>query len=119
MRSRQFNKRIEIWQTASVSDGFGGLTVSDALLSSSWAKITSNQPGKASNVSDFGITDGQRVVMFTLRLRNDLDYNVETQYIKYRGKKYSIVTAPTNIDFDDKYIVFAGIEETVKSNDAG
>ena len=36
MRSRGFNKRIDIYETTTVSDGFGGSTVSDTLVTSSW-----------------------------------------------------------------------------------
>lgn len=116
MRGRSLNKRIELWSVTSVADGFGGFTTSTALLSSSWANVKTFQPGRQNNISKFGLTDPQNTVIFTLRKRNDLDYNVENMYIKYRGVKYTISTSPTNVDFNDSTIIFMGVADSIKSN---
>ncbi len=111
MRSRKLNKRIEIWELTQVSNGFGGYTVTDSLLGSSWCSVKTFQAGRFSNLSEFGIVEGSKSVLFTLRKRNDLVYDLGTMYIKYRDVKYTISTAPTNVDFDDKYITFIGVAE--------
>ena len=116
MRSRQYTKRVEIYELTRVADGFGGFTVTDAKIGESWAKLETFQAGKAQNLTEYGIIDPQKAVLFTLRLRNDITYNADTQYIKYRNKKYIISTYPTNIDFEDSTITFIGIEEKTKSN---
>lgn len=118
MRGRSLNKRIELWSITSVSDGFGGYTTSTALLSNSWANVKTFQPGRQNNISEFGLTDPQNTLIFTLRKRNDLVYNVENMYVIYRGVKYTISTSPTNVDFNDSTIVFMGVAESVKSNEA-
>lgn len=115
MRARQLTKRIEIWELTSVFDGVSGYNLTDTLIASSWASVKTFQAGKYSNLSDFGIVDGQNAVQFTLRKRNDLIYNLNTMYIKYRGVKYTISTSPTNIDFNDKQIVFIGVAEVKKT----
>lgn len=119
MRSRALNKRIEIRGTEKISDGFGGYTVNDILISNSWAKINSVQAGKSNNLSDFGLIDVNNSIFVTLRKRNDLTYNAETMYFNYRGKKYTIATAPTNVNFDDRLITFIGVAENTKSNIEG
>jgi len=119
MRGREFNKRIELWQTAPSSDGFGGSITNpiDVLISNSFAKIRTTTPGD--NLSNFGIIDSQKTILITVRFREDVTYNIETMYIKYRNKKYTINTAPINENFDDAFITFAATEETAKSNTAG
>lgn len=120
MISRKLNKRIEIWKLTQVSDGFGGYTVSEALINRSWAHIKTFQAGRfQGNLSDFGIVAGQNAVQFTVRRRNDLTYDLGTMFIKYRNVKYTISTAPTDIDFNDNTITFMGVAETTKSNTAG
>ena len=108
MNARELNKRIEIRATEIVSDGYGGNTVQDVLISNSWAKIESLRPGRNYNLQDFGLTDIQNSVLITVRKRNDLVYDPQTMYFVYRGKKYTISTAPTNVNFEDAFIVFVG-----------
>jgi len=125
MRSRQLRKKIEVWQTASVSDGFGGNTVSEIFISSQWANISTIQAGRVNNLekvvtgefsqSSLGIIDPSRTILVTVR-KNVVDYDIETMFIKYRGNKYTINFAPINVNFDDAMIIFAATEETTKSN---
>lgn len=117
MNSRDLTKRIELFAITSVSDGFGGFTVSSASLGKSWAKIESIQPGRSNNLDEFGITDLNKSIFVTVRKRNDLVYSMETMFFTYRGSKYTISTAPTNVDFNDRWIKFTGAIETTKSNE--
>ena len=117
MRSRRFNKRIEVYQTGVISDGFGGNTSSETLITSSWAEIkslnTNSRFGKTS--TDFGMNNTQLGVMVTVRLRNDITYNSINQFIKYAGEKYTIASFPENKNFDNSYITFIAIKEDLKS----
>ena len=116
MRGRGFNKKVEVWAIDQVSDGFGGYTIAETKISDSWAMVETLQPGKVNNVKTFGLEDAQNAVLFTLRKRNDLEYNEEIHFIKYRGRKFTISTAPANVNFEDRVIVFVGTMEPVKSN---
>ena len=115
--SRAFNKKIELWGVTSVPDGYGGFTTTSQLVTSSWANIKSIQPGKQNNASQFGLITPENSVLFTVKKRNDLVYNVETMFIKYRGVKYTISTEPTNINFTDSTITFIGVAESNKVNE--
>ena len=120
--SRQFTKRVEIWQSCTVEDGFGGNTIEDVLIASSWAKVeTMGATGRFSNrTTDLGVTETNQGVLFKLRKRNDLNYNSINQFIKYRGVKYIINSFPDNIDFNDAYIEIVATRETLKVvNEAG
>jgi len=116
MIGRGFNKKVEIWAVDQVSDGFGGYTVAETKISDSWAKVETLQPGKVNNVKTFGLEDAQNAVLFTMRKRNDITYNEEIHFLKYRGRKFTISTAPANVNFEDRVIVFVGTMEPVKAN---
>ena len=104
MRARGLNKRVEIWTTTAVPDTFGGYTVSEALTSSSWAKIETVKASRGDLQTDSGILDASNSIVITLRKRKDLSYNMATMFVKYRSEKYIINSFPTNIDFEDSTI---------------
>jgi SPP1 family predicted phage head-tail adaptor len=113
MRSRKLSKRIEIWQTSNVSDGFGGNTVAETLIARSWAEIiTLNDTNRS---TDIGITSATNTIKIKLRKRNDLTYNSINQFIKYRGAKYIIKNQPFNVDFRDDTIEIIAVKEELKT----
>lgn len=116
-RSRKYTKRVEIWETTNVSDTFGGITVSEALLTTSWAnvKTASNNSRYTKRLTDLGITDPTNAIIVTLRLRNDVLYNAITMYLKYAGVKYIIQNAPVNIDFVGHEVEIIATRESIKS----
>ena len=112
MRGRAFNKRVEIWQTTSVSDGFGGNINTEALLNTSWAKVeTVSTKNRNALNTEFGLLDASNSVIITTRQRNDLTYDLQTMFVKYRGEKYIIKSYPTNKDFKDNTITFIATKE--------
>ena len=113
MRSRKLSKRIEIWQTSNVSDGFGGNTVAETLITSSWAEIvTLNDTNRS---TDIGITSATNTIKVRLRKRNDITYNNINQYLKYRGFKYIIKNQPFNVGFRDDIIEILAVKEEIKN----
>lgn len=113
MRSRKLSKRIEIWQTSNVSDGFGGNTVAETLIASSWAEIiTLNNTNRS---TDIGITSATNTIKVRLRKRKDLTYNSVNQYLKYRGFKYIIQNQPFNVGFRDDVIEILAVKEELKT----
>lgn len=117
MKSREYNKVIEIWQTTEVADGYGGYTITDVLISKSWAKVlsVSNNSRTVGRLTDLGITDPSNAIIVKFRHRNDLTYNAINQYLKYRGIKYIIQNDPTNIDFMDVDIEIIATKEATDS----
>jgi len=107
MRSRGYNKRFELYESTSVADTFGGFTNTTALLTTSWAKIETFNPGsRNNNSSEFGLLDANNALTITTRKRNDITYNSETQFIIYRGEKYIFSTSPVNVNFEYREIQF-------------
>ena len=112
MKARGFNKRVEIWTLTPVSNGFGGYTNSEALTSTSWAKIETIKPSRSDLNTDTGVLDASNSIMITLRKREDLTYNLSTMFIKYRGEKYIINNFPINVDFEDSFIKIVCTKES-------
>tara|TARA_R110000822_G_scaffold274792_2_gene397079 strand:- start:278 stop:643 length:366 start_codon:yes stop_codon:yes gene_type:complete len=113
MRNRKLSKRIEIWQTSDVPDGFGGGTNTETLITSSWAEIiTLNDTNRS---TDIGITSATNTIKVRLRKRKDIHYNSINQFLKYRGSKYIIKNQPINVGFRDDVIEIVAVKEELKS----
>lgn len=106
MSLRAYNKRIEIYETTTIVDGFGGNTVSTNLLAITWANISTFNVGRNGNATDYGLLDVNDSLIIKTRKRNDITYNSQTQFIKYRGDKYIITTSPINVNFEDREVQF-------------
>lgn len=112
MRARGFNKKVEVWGLSPVFDNYSGnVAGEDTLLSHSWAKIKTLSTNNTIN-NEFGVLDASNSISITLRKRNDLTYDLQTMYIKYRGQKYIIKSFPVNIDFEDALITIICTKES-------
>lgn len=103
MRARQLNKRIEVWQTVPVADGSGGSTLSENIITTTWAKLETLD---STQVTSLGLDYTKSSILVTTRKRNDFQYNSKTIYIKYKGAKYTITSYPTDTDFISAFITF-------------
>ena len=113
MRCRKLTKRVEIWQTSNVPNGFGGNPVAETLIASSWAEvITLNNTNRS---TDIGITSATNTIKIRLRKRNDITYNGINQFIKYRGYKYIIQNQPFNVGFRDEVIEIIAVKQEIKT----
>lgn len=90
MIAREYNKRIDIYQYESVSDGFGGNTVESELLASSWAKLVNRTTSVQQRATTLGITDLYEPLIFKIRFRADLPYNGRNLSLSYGGESYVI-----------------------------
>lgn len=97
MLARKYTKRIEVWKTTNVSDGYGGQTVNDELLFSMWANVETK---RASRTNENGQNDNFVQTIFTVRNRYDLDLSIKDNFIKYNGLVYNIETL-LNVDLDN------------------
>ena len=88
--SRQFSKRIDFYKTTAVPDGFGGSTLGEEFLTSSWASVTNLKTNKAQQLINIGINDVLNTIEVIVRKRDDVAYNSIDQFIKYKGEKYVI-----------------------------
>lgn len=113
MRSREYTKRVEIWQTTAVADGVGGSTVSEVLIGTSWAKITTSKSSQ--RLLDLGVTDPVNTIIVNIRHREDIDFNAVNQFIKYRSVNYIIQNAPRNVNFNDVDIEIIATREMTSS----
>ena len=107
------NKRIEVWQTNSQSDGTGGKeAAADNIITTTWAKLESLDDVK---VTALGLSYAKESLLVTTRKREDFQFNSKLIYIKYRDIKYTIASFPTNEDFIDAFITFVAQSEKLQS----
>lgn len=87
MIARKYTKAIGIWKTTTVSDGYGGNTVTTALVYSVWANVNTK---RAYRQNENGQNDNFVQTIFTIRNRYDIDLSVKDNFIKYNGLIYNI-----------------------------
>lgn len=87
MIARKYTKAIGIWKTTTVPDGYGGNTVTTALVYSVWANVKTKN---ASILNENGQRDNTVQTIFTIRNRYDIDLSVKDSFIKYNGLIYNI-----------------------------
>lgn len=87
MIARKYNKPIAIWQTTTVADGFGGNTVTTALVRSVWAHVMTKN---ATRLNENGQNDNILKTVFVIRQNQNFNLSVKNNFIKYSGKIYDI-----------------------------
>jgi head-tail adaptor len=113
MNRSELNKQIEIYSVEPTVDGFGGNTTSATLVDTRWAKV---EPlGAGSAITEYGLEDADRSARFVIR-KNDLSISPD-HFVKYRSKTYKIVSGPTELAFENRFLEFIGREQIVKSNE--
>jgi len=115
LNARGYNKRVEIWLTKTVGDGFGGYTVISEILTNSWAKLETVDLFSQNVLNtNYGLNDSANSLKVTVRKRNDLVYDLQRIYLVYRGQKYIIKSFATNTNFEDNTITFIVTKEPNK-----
>ena len=108
MRARGLNKRIEVWQTTSASDGYGGQGIAENIITTTWAKLETLD---STQVTALGLDYTKSSLLVTTRKREDFNYNSKTIYIKYNSVKYAITSFPTDENFTHAFITFIAQRE--------
>jgi head-tail adaptor len=102
MIARELSRKVEIYKTESVEDGFGGYTIEDVLIGKFWANV--------SQISSFrDNTNGGSYIKdnFSFKIRNNSTINVDKDNLSivYRGAKYVV----NDVQYDDELFRFVNI----------
>jgi SPP1 family predicted phage head-tail adaptor len=97
MIARKYNKAIGIWKTTTVSDGYGGNTVTTALEISCWANV---EVKRSNRINENGQNDNVAQTVFIIRNRYNLDLSIKDNFIKYNGLIYNIDSI-LNVDLNN------------------
>jgi hypothetical protein len=108
MIARKYDRIIEMWITTTVSDGFGGNTVTTALDYTLWANVTTNN---ASRTNENGQNDNFVQVIFTVRNNPNLNISIKDNFIVYNSVIYNIDSI-LNIDLDNIDIEIQATQRT-------
>lgn len=95
MISRQYTRKIQIYKTTSVADGYGGNTVNDVLIGSYWAEVKQNSAFKNTSI---GQSDIKNNYSFKIRSNSNITPDLDNLSIVYRTKKYVV----NGISYDDE-----------------
>ena len=106
MLSRKYTKAIGIWKTTTVPDGYGGNTVTTALVYSVWANVVTK---RASILQENGQRDNIVQNVFTIRNSYDISLSVKDNFIKYNGLIYNIDSI-LNLDLNNLDVEIYGTQ---------
>lgn len=102
MLARQYNRKISIYKTVNVPDGYGGNTVNDVLIGSYWAEVKQNSAFKDNSI---GKSDIKNNYSFKIRASLKLDMDINNLSIVYNGVKYVV----NDIRYEDELFRFLNI----------
>ena len=99
MIARQYTRKVQIFKTTSVPDGFGGNMVSDVLIGSYWAEVKQNSAFKDNSIGNSQIKNNYT---FKIRSNANLENHIDNLSILYNGKKYVV----NDFRYDDELFRF-------------
>jgi len=102
MIARQYSRKIQIYTTGSILDGYGGLLVEDVLIGSFWAEVKQNSSYK-DNAN--GVSDIKGNYSFKIRANANVTPDMSDLSIVYKTKKYAV----NDIRYDDELFRFINI----------
>ena len=114
-RARKYTKKIQLWGSVAVSDGFGGNTVSDSQITDLWANLTTLNAMKYQN-TDFGDINLANSVEVKIRYNPNLSIDYKNNFIVYLGDKYFFSENTVVTDFRKNTVTFVMIKNVQDSN---
>lgn len=111
MKARKYNRKIQIWKTESVADGYGGNISSEVLIGSYWSEVSQNSAFRDTQV---GASDIKNNYSFKIRSTDKITpNNIDSLFIMYRLKKYVV----NDIRYNDELFRETNIVANGISND--
>lgn len=95
MIARQYTRKIKIYKTTTVPDGYGGNTITDVLIGSFWAEVKQNSAFKDNTL---GKSDIKNTYSFKIRANSVLTPDLDNLKIEYRSAFYVV----NDIRYDDE-----------------
>jgi len=102
MLSRKYNRKVEVYNTVPVADGFGGNISTDNSLGMFWAEVKMLSSFKDHAV---GVSDIKKTYSFKLRATNEITPLANDLSIIYKSQKYVV----NDITYDDENFRFVNI----------
>lgn len=102
MIARQYSRKISIYTTTSIPDGFGGNVVSDVLVGSFWSEVKQNSTYK-DNAN--GVSELKGNYSFKIRAKANITPEMSDLSIVYQNKRFAV----NDIRYDDELFRFINI----------
>lgn len=87
MISRKYNRKIEIFKTTTVADGYGGNTITNVSMGTFWSEVSQNSAFKDNSL---GKADIKNNWSFKIRANPVLLPDIDNLSITYHGNKYVV-----------------------------
>jgi len=103
---RKYLDRVYVYRHTPTADGYGGNTLTETLLASSWAGVESLSAFK---LTQFGLDTSKQSIRVRMRYRSDVDYKSEGVFLKYKTKEW-IPTSIENVGLENEEIIIIATE---------
>lgn len=104
-----YDQKIEFYSISNVSDGYGGVTNSDKLELSTFAKITQMKQPRTIDVAQLSFPS-----VFAVEIQKRKNFEPTTaMFVKWRGENYNIISEPTTDDVRMGRTITFNIRKTV------
>jgi hypothetical protein len=110
MIARVLTRKIEIFKTETVDDGFGGLVLEEIYVGKFWAAISQNNSFRDNTIGGNYIKDNY---LFRVRSNDLIQVNKDNFFVVYKTKKYYV----NEISYDDDLFRFINITANGKGVD--
>ena len=111
MLARKYNRQIKIYQTQSISDGYGGTLPNDVLIGAFWSEVSQNSAFRDNQAGDSDIKNNWSFkIRSTDKITPD---NIDNLFIEYRNRKYVV----NDIRYNDELFRETNIVANGISND--
>ena len=84
---RKYRHRIAVYSQTGASDGYGGTTLTGALLGNAWADISTIPTNK---IQEYGLMEAQEAIRVFVRKNSTIDWRREDIYLVYNSKTWYI-----------------------------
>lgn len=102
MIARQYNRKIQIYTTISILDGYGGSVVENVLIGSFWSEVKQNSTYK-DNAN--GVSELKGNYSFKIRANSTVTPEMSDLSIVYQNKRFAV----NDIRYDDELFRFVNI----------
>jgi len=110
MIARELTRKVEIFKTENVEDGFGGYTIEDVSIGKFWANVSQVSSFRDNANGGSYIKDNYS---FKIRNNSSIDLYKDNLSIVYRGAKYVV----NDVQYDDELFRFVNITANGKGID--
>lgn len=103
--ARKYRHRVQVYVQTETADGYGGNTLSGALLGSAWAAIETIPQNKT---TEYGLNEVREAIRVFVRKNSTIDWRRADIYLVYNSKNWYINSVAEGNLWDVEYEIICG-----------